>query len=140
MLQVALQRWLQTWLVAVLAWWLHSPRLLFLLLFFSCPIHLAVNAQESCSRGRAEIEIRYRNCAPRVVLVFACSGNCNSYSQPNPNQPEHLERSCRCCRELGRLRARVRLRCPARDDHRRNQFVFFRISIPTRCVCRPCSG
>ncbi|KAL8622348.1 hypothetical protein ACOMHN_041676 [Nucella lapillus] len=71
-----------------------------------------VGTEESCSLQPIQMQIRYRNCAPRNILLNGCSGHCTSYTQPNVNQPTHLERSCRCCRELGHRKVAVVLRCP----------------------------
>ncbi|KAK7469777.1 hypothetical protein BaRGS_00036204 [Batillaria attramentaria] len=120
-----------------------SPRLLAILLLAYVTVTTSptlVNAQRStCNLSLTEYEIRYRDCAPKTVLALACAGGCHSYSRPDPNNPDQLERSCQCCREMGRQRARIRLRCPSYDDPRISMYFVVRVSLPRSCTCRPCN-
>ncbi|XP_076461730.1 bursicon-like [Babylonia areolata] len=122
-----------------------SLRFLLLLLFIfssSRPSHVMVRGEETCSLQPIQMQIRYRNCAPRNILLYGCSGHCSSYTQPDINSPTQLERSCRCCRELGRRKVAVVLRCPrqSRSRGRQHRRVALRLRVPVRCACRPCSG
>ncbi|XP_070212719.1 bursicon-like [Littorina saxatilis] len=127
------------WLLALLVWCLRSPRLLFLLLCISSPLPLLVVAEEHCALGLVELQIRYRSCVPKTVMALACRGSCYSYSQPDRNRPYQMERSCRCCRELGSQSGRTRMRCPNRDDPTTSKVFSVSFRLPRRCACRPCS-
>nr|KAG5695539.1 hypothetical protein BaRGS_033961 [Batillaria attramentaria] len=116
-----------------------SPRLLAILLLAYVTVTTSptlANAQGStCNLGRTQHEFRYRDCTPKTVLAYACAGGCHSYSRPDPNNPDQLERSCQCCREMGRQRVRIRLTCPSYDNPQINMYL----RVPRSCSCRPCS-
>lgn len=94
----------------------------------------------SCEPSLGSMEIRYKNCTPMVVPVLACTGRCESYARPDPNNPIVLQRDCQCCSELERVERYVRLRCPSPNDPHQVELFRFPLSFPRNCACRPCSS
>jgi hypothetical protein len=95
--------------------------------------------QSTCSRRRVVHIIEYGRCRPKRLLSSACLGSCKSYTRVSPTTPERIERSCMCCQAIRRHKRRVVLNCP--DWKRRFMLrrIQLYISIPVRCMCRPCT-
>lgn len=113
--------------------WKSERTVLYLWFFTVC----WVVTYSQCNRRRIIHHITYRNCQPKRVLSWGCSGTCNSYSRPSQTEPERLERFCQCCREMEIRIRRVRLLCPSRHNAFRHRII--RVKIPKSCSCRPCS-
>ncbi|KAL4225995.1 hypothetical protein ACF0H5_013982 [Mactra antiquata] len=86
------------------------------------------------------MKIRVDNCLPVRLHARACSGTCESYTTTSSNTPHKLETKCECCQYVGRKRKLFRIRCPHDEDRNLFRLAVGSITVPKRCMCRPCSS
>lgn len=92
-----------------------------------------------CDRKRIIHTIRYQDCIPKRILSFGCAGTCNSYTQPSASQSGQLVKHCECCQDSDRISRQARIICPNVQGDTPFKYVVVSLSIPTSCLCRPCS-
>lgn len=98
--------------------------------------HSAITGSVSeCRLKRVVHVLRFPGCIRHSVPSFACVGTCPSYVRLVELEPNivHIERSCKCCQEVGERVASVVLKCPGRA-----RYLQVKIAAPRRCMCRPC--
>lgn len=100
---------------------------------------IIVPAFATCRKRPLAITIRYGECQPKRALVFGCRGICSSYARPSATRIEEIENSCHCCKELGTIQRRVYILCPNPGGRRPFRLEYFTVSLPIKCMCRPCS-
>lgn len=93
-----------------------------------------------CVRRRIVHTIRFKDCQPKRLLSFACSGACQSYARLSPTDPNEILRLCTCCQEIAKVKKRVAIFCPSRSDEIRPfRRMIIQVNFPIKCMCRPCS-
>ena len=114
-----------------------------------------------CRLHRVVHVIQHQGCRPKRLLSVACRGYCESYTQYSSDLMG-LERFCSCCQANGKITRRLRMTCradatdfqhsastggvPAASQQQRRAHVtgyvqrIMQITIPSNCMCRPCSG
>jgi len=100
-------------------------------------IHTVIS---QCDRKRIIHTIRYLDCIPKRILSFGCEGTCNSYTQPSTSQLGQLVRYCECCQDNDRISRHARIICPNVQGDTPFKYVVVSLSIPTSCLCQPCSN
>nr|QUP51992.1 bursicon-A1 [Urechis unicinctus] len=99
--------------------------------------------QESCKVRRIIHRVDYQGCLPRRMVSLACQGTCRSYTQVSAGQQHvRLERHCSCCQEVQTVTRNATIRCRNDRPYRGRPFktVVLRLTLPVRCMCRPCSA
>lgn len=96
------------------------------------------SSSESCAMGLIGVSLTHPGCQSKRVIATACRGTCHSRAVPEWRYEEQVVRLvhyCTCCEPLSSLSRAVTLTCPNTSTG----FRVFRVSIPVKCACRPCS-
>ena len=112
-------------------WWIEAVTLLTI----SCIWSLSQTTDESCRSTPIVLTIDQPGCIAGQFVTHACRGQCHSYTQYS--QSNGLEHHCTCCSAMGRTERRILLRCKGSGG--RLEARFFQVTLPTGCMCRPCS-
>ncbi|XP_041376802.1 bursicon-like [Gigantopelta aegis] len=88
----------------------------------------------ACRRHRIRMTIAHKDCVPKIVPSFGCSGTCSSNDRLSNNGTVS---SSICCHEDQSRSVTVPLICPRFDG---SGFTRMRIRVhfPVSCKCAPC--
>ncbi|KAL4224553.1 hypothetical protein ACF0H5_015255 [Mactra antiquata] len=97
------------------------------------------NRSTNCSVRLARMTIKVEDCFPVNIRAKVCSGTCPSYTMTSSDKPQALETKCECCQYVGKKRKRFAIRCPHKVQEHLYKVAIASVTIPRRCMCRPCS-
>ena len=69
------------------------------------------------------------------IKTLGCRGDCHSSTKPVNHTSGHFVSSCSCCAPIEYKRASYLNTCAGKGAARK----YFRVRVPVRCRCRPCS-
>jgi hypothetical protein len=95
--------------------------------------------RKNCSMRYIQMRVKFANCLPVRLLTNACSGACASYTTTSALDPRKLETKCECCHYVSRKKKRFGIKCPHKTQKDLYKIRVLTISVPKRCLCRPCS-
>ncbi|KAH3893831.1 bursicon-like [Dreissena polymorpha] len=123
--------------------WLLSVLLVLLFDFVHSELLPEKNMLESstnCSLRYLQMRVKLENCLPVRLVTRACSGACVSYTRVSLEHPELLQTKCDCCQYVGRRKKRFGIKCPQKNARNRYTIKVMSVTMPRRCLCRPCSN
>lgn len=101
---------------------------------------VSTDIKSNCSLRNVQLRVKFENCFPVRLLARACQGSCMSYTTVSSMDPKKLETKCECCQYVGRKRKRFGVKCPHKQYKNVYKIRVASITLPKRCMCRPCSA
>lgn len=106
----------------------------------SSAIQISSDIKTNCSMRYVQMRVKFQNCLPVRIFAPACNGACASHTTTSSIDPQKLETKCECCQYVGRKRKRFGIKCPHKQYKNLYKIRVSSITIPKRCMCRPCSA
>ena len=100
---------------------------------------LTSEASGACKRRLSVQTINIKDCLPKRLLTYSCSGSCSTHAQISSTYPFDIVRTCYQCKETILRDRRVKVKCPSEGDSARFIDVYLTVKVPGGCMCQVCN-
>ena len=93
----------------------------------------------TCKRRLSVKVIQYKDCLPKRLMTYSCTGTCSTHAQISSTYPFDIVRTCYQCKETILRDRKVKLKCPSEDGPSLFRDVYVTVKVLKGCMCQVCN-